>query len=283
MYCYFVSDLHGKKELYEKLFSRILAKPPEVVFFGGDLLAHGYLEGSVNERDFINNFLFEQFSEIKEKLKDNYPKIFIILGNDDPRIHETKLKNIESRYNLWIYLNERVFEYNNYNIIGYSYVPPTPFGLKDWEKYDVSRYVDPGCSHPFEGMRTVKPDYDTEFANIKQDLCKLSHDIDKKNTIFLFHSPPYKTNLDRAALDGKMIDYVPLDVHVGSIAIQRFIEEEQPLLTLHGHVHESSSITGDWQDKLGETYAFSAAYDDNKLALIEFDTFDLVSAKRILI
>lgn len=40
--------------------------------------------------------------------------------------------------------------------------------------------------------------------------------------------------------------YAPMDVHVGSIALRRFIEARQPLLTLHGHVHESARLTGSW-------------------------------------
>jgi len=35
-------------------------------------------------------------------------------------------------------------------------VPPTPFLLKDWEKYDVSAYVDPGCVSPEEGYHRVE-------------------------------------------------------------------------------------------------------------------------------
>ena len=103
------------------------------------------------------------------------------------------------------------------------------------------------------------------------------------NSIFLFHSPPYQTNLDRAALDGKMFDHVPLDVNVGSIAIRRFIENKQPLLTLHGHIHESSEITGFWSDKIGNTVLFSAAYNKPELAVVKFNPEDLGRAERIII
>jgi Icc-related predicted phosphoesterase len=101
--------------------------------------------------------------------------------------------------------------------------------------------------------------------------------------VFLFHSPPYKTFLDRAALDGKLFDHVPLDVHVGSIAIMRFIEERQPWLTLHGHIHESSSITGFWQQRFGRTMAFSAAWDGPELALVDFDLENPSAAIRHLL
>jgi len=109
------------------------------------------------------------------------------------------------------------------------------------------------------------------YTTISDDLKKLAGDDPMDNAIFLFHTPPYKTNLDRAALDNKKIDHVPLDVHVGSIAVKSFIEERQPLITLHGHVHESARITGSWKDRIGRTHAFSAAHDGKELALIRFN------------
>ena len=89
--------------------------------------------------------------------------------------------------------------------------------------------------------------------------------------IFLFHAPPYQTNLDRAELDNKMVDHAPLDVHIGSIAIQRFIKNRQPLITLHGHVHESNRITGQWRDQIDNIHLYSAVYDGHELAIICFD------------
>lgn len=112
---------------------------------------------------------------------------------------------------------------------------------------------------------------------------KLAGGDELSDAIFLFHSPPYQTKLDRAALDGKMFDHAPLDVHIGSIAIQRFINTKQPLITLHGHVHESAGITGCWQDKLNKTYAFSAAHNGNELALVRFNPEFPDKAKRELI
>ena len=79
---------------------------------------------------------------------------------------------------------------------------------------------------------------------------------------------------DRAALDGKTVDHVPLDVHIGSIAVRRFIEARQPLLALHGHVHESRRLTGRWQYSLGRTVCWNAANDTAELALMRFDPAD---------
>jgi Icc-related predicted phosphoesterase len=101
--------------------------------------------------------------------------------------------------------------------------------------------------------------------------------------VFLFHTPPFETSLDRAATDDKTVDHVPLDLHVGSIAVRRFIEARQPLVTLHGHIHESARLTGSWRYRLGRTYAFSAAHDGPELALVSFDLTDLDSATRELL
>jgi hypothetical protein len=171
-----------------------------------------------------------------------------------------------------------------FTVYGYSYVPPTPFLLKDWERYDVSRYVDPGCVSPEEGKYTVPvSERARRYCTIKEDLDTLAGEDDLRDAVFLFHAPPYETNLDRAALDDKMIDNVPLDVHVGSIAIRRFIAERQPLLTLHGHIHESTRLTNLWKDRIGRTFVFSAAHDGPELALVRFELEHLGSATRELL
>jgi Icc-related predicted phosphoesterase len=79
------------------------------------------------------------------------------------------------------------------------------------------------------------------------------------------------------------VDHVPLDVHVGSIALQRFIAARQPLLTLHGHVHESARLSGSWQDRIGRTHLFTAAHDGPELALVRFDPENLDGATRQLL
>jgi Icc-related predicted phosphoesterase len=73
------------------------------------------------------------------------------------------------------------------------------------------------------------------------------------NTIFNLHCPPYGTTLDRApqltsdlkvVLDGGEPRIVP----VGARAVRTLIEEVQPMLSLHGHIHESKAVA-----KIGKT------------------------------
>ena len=271
---FFISDLHGSVAKYEFLFESILRYQPEAVFIGGDLTGLATFtnqESAVSTENFLSGYLSANLQEIRDNLHEQYPKIFVIMGNDDYKLQEAELWKMD-KCGLIIYVNERIVPFQNYLVAGYSYVPPTPFMNKDWEKYDVSRFVDVGCVLPEAGFRSVPtlPDK-IKYDTIKCDLQQLfSQDVLSK-TICLFHAPPYQTKLDRAALDGKYVDYAPLDVHIGSIAIKEFILQKSPHITLHGHVHESTRLTGEWKEIIGNTFCFQAALERNDIGLISFD------------
>jgi Icc-related predicted phosphoesterase len=271
---------------YEKLFGVIKAERPGAVFVGGDILPHGFSSVGYANRaggSFLTEFLIKRLGGLREELGEAYPTIFLILGNDDPRSEEAAIIDA-AESGVWVYAHNNRHKLGEYEVFGYAYVPPTPFWLKDWERYDVSRYVDPGCVPPAEGVVTFPvSDHVRNWATIFADLNDLVGDSNLDNAVFLFHSPPYKTALDRAALDGKKVDHVPLDVHVGSIAILRFIEERQPLLTLHGHVHESTRLTGMWRQRIGRTLALNGAHDGSELSLVRFDLGDLENVTRELV
>jgi uncharacterized protein len=272
--CFFVSDLHGHENRYDKLFAAIKQERPACVFMGGDLFPTGLrqLTRPVSGGDeFLENVLIGGFQSLRDTLGDHYPRVFLILGNDDSRLLEADIVDA-GETGLWEYMHNRSAAIGSNTVYGYACVPPTPFLMKDWERYDVSRYVDPGCVSPEEGRRSVHvPVSEIRYGTIKEDLDTLCGDDEMQNAVMLFHTPPYDTMLDRAGLDGKMVDHVPMDVHVGSIAVRRFIEARQPRITLHGHIHESARITNHWRDKIGDTHMFSAAHDGKELALVSFD------------
>jgi len=284
--CFFVTDLHGHVDRYEKLLAAIAAERPAAVFVGGDLLPHGITRIALQRApvdDFLADFILPRFAALQTDMGGAWPQIFLILGNDDPRCDEAEFLAAAER-GLWQYVHGRKTACGPYPVYGYAHVPPSPFQLKDWERFDVSRYVDPGCVSPEEGVRTVPvSDSEVRFGTIARDLQALIGDDPLAEAILLLHTPPHDTPLDRAALDGHLVDGVPLDVHVGSIAVRRFIEERQPLLTLHGHVHESAHLTGAWRTQIGRTHAFNAAHDGPELALVRFDPADLEPATRELI
>jgi Icc-related predicted phosphoesterase len=64
------------------------------------------------------------------------------------------------------------------------------------------------------------------------------------NLIAVIHPPPRDTDLDKAPeIDAdfriKLQAGSPKMISVGSSAVRTFIEQHQPLLGLHGHVHDS--------------------------------------------
>jgi len=62
---------------------------------------------------------------------------------------------------------------------------------------------------------------------------------DMKTCIFNFHCPPFDSRLDDAPrLDEKMVARGEM-IPVGSKSIRNAIEKHQPLIGLHGHIHES--------------------------------------------
>jgi Icc-related predicted phosphoesterase len=284
--CLFVSDLHGREARYEALFREIGARAPSAVFLGGDLLPHRLSRRRASGEeafDFVQDVIAAGFRRLRAALGEAYPRVFAILGNDDPRCEEEDFAAAGAG-GLFEYLHGRRVEWNGRDVYGYACVPPTPFRLKDWERYDVSRFVDPGCSAPEDGWHTAPFDErDARLGTIREDLERLAGERDLSDAIFLFHTPPYRTALDRAALDGKKVDHVPLDVHIGSIAVRRFVEARAPAVTLHGHVHESARITGGWSDRIGATVALSAAHDGPELALVSFDPSNPAAATRELL
>jgi Icc-related predicted phosphoesterase len=232
--------------------------------------------------NFISGYLAPHLFRLRRELGRLYPRIFVILGNDDGRFEEASMLSAAAS-GLWDYIAGRRVEFEGHPLYGYPFVPPTPFLLKDWERYDVSRYVDPGCVSPEEGVRSVPAaEREKRYATMAEDLERLAAGLDLSRAIFLFHAPPYGTTLDMT-FGGRIFDHVPLDVHLGSIAVRRFIESRQPYLTLHGHIHEAPAISGSWRDRIGRTRCFTAAHDGSELALVEFDLQKLDEAVRRLI
>jgi Icc-related predicted phosphoesterase len=171
LYCIFVSDLHGKKKRYNILFKTIEKEKPDGVFIGGDLLPGGF-GININIDEFLQDFYISKISKLKQSgIKTRF---FTILGNDDPRIYENILIDAE-KDDLIRYIHNQTVPFVNFFVAGYSYVPPTPFRLKDWEKYDVSKYVDLGATSPEKGIRTIDVSEDKIYhSTINEDLKKQS-------------------------------------------------------------------------------------------------------------
>ncbi len=108
---------------------------------------------------------------------------------------------------------------------------------------------------------------------------------DMERAIFNFHAPPYGTGLDEApALDATLRPIAGGAVMkpVGSTAVRDAIMKHQPMLSVHGHIHESRAIK-----KMGRTLAINpgSVYGDGVLqgALIELNAKKGKVAKYLLV
>lgn len=82
-----------------------------------------------------------------------------------------------------------------------------------------------------------------------------------ERAIFNVHVPPWESSLDTAFEVDEDLRYVtkggrPYEVPTGSSAVRQILEETQPVLSLHGHIHESKGVT-----RIGRTVAINPGSD----------------------
>lgn len=152
----------------------------------------------------------------EERLRGSGIKCFIAPGNDDPFSIDQALEGSQSVVN--------------------------PEGQVTWidDRYCM---VSTGYSNitPWHSPREMEEE---ELETYLERVIKDCSPIDFEHCIFNLHCPPYKTKLDQAPkLDQNLKPVIEggqlVMKHAGSMAVRSLIERYQPLLTLHGHIHES--------------------------------------------
>jgi Icc-related predicted phosphoesterase len=150
------------------------------------------------------------------KLKGSGQRILVTAGNDDPLFI-----NDVFRGSSVVTMVERqvVMLDEHHEMINEGYSNPTPW-------------------HTHREM-----DEDSLYDVLKKQIEQVK---DVHNAVFNLHVPPYNSKLD----DAPMLDETlrPVDggrtyIPVGSTAVRKVIETYQPLLGLHGHVHEAKGST----------------------------------------
>lgn len=263
----YTSDLHGIRSLYAELLKILSIEKPDVLILGGDLLPNeGSLKKSISiqqkyiERDFKINLV-----TIKRMLPSI--EVYLIMGNDDWSANIRFLDILEEE-DLCTQIHMKKCDIGEgYELIGYSCIPPTPFINKDWERRDLKEdNVLESKSNVYvsteEGLKVLSLQvFFYSNPSIEEELMKLPSPKDFRKTIYVMHSPPFNTNCD--------LLYNRLKV--GSKAIRNFIERYQPLLTLHGHIHESPKVSGYWWDRIGSTLVINPGHDGIDLHAVLFE------------
>jgi len=164
----------------------------------------------------------------EQKLKPLNIKIFLNIGNDD---YKSVAKVIEDS-NYVVFPNKKIVMVDEeHELLSLSNTNITPWACEgDLEEKDLLEILD-------------------ELSS------KLEH---PERAIVSLHCPPIDTKLDVAPrLDSKLRPVYlpggdPQMIHVGCSAVRALIERIQPLVGLHGHIHESRAV-----EKIGRTTCFN--------------------------
>jgi Icc-related predicted phosphoesterase len=165
-----------------------------------------------------------------ERLAGSDVRAYVIPGNDDP----WEIDAVLATGNSVVACDERVEKIGPHEIASFGYSNRTPW-------------------------RTPRElDEDEIYTRLKRLVERLE---EPGRAILNIHVPPYESSLDTAFEVGEDLHYVtkggrPHEVPTGSQAVRQIIEETQPLLSLHGHIHESKGVT-----KIGRTVAINPGSD----------------------
>ena len=261
----YTTDLHGSWWKYERLFTAAIDQEVHVVINGGDLLP--FEGGLYRQGQFISGYLEEYFYRFNSK------KIYYLScpGNDDLRIFDTLYDETCDKYPFVKNLAQRKIEIQGYEFIGMNWVADYPFQLKDRCRRDTETYVFPhqfgkGVLSCVGGILKYLDDwfsYAQGLPTIEEELNQLVSPGNMKKCVYIIHMPPAGLGLDVCS-DGR---------EVGSKAIYKFFEKNQPLLSLHGHIHESPVMSGRWLAKLGNTTCIQPGQlDDFTYVLMDLST-----------
>jgi uncharacterized protein len=284
---FYAGDVHGSRLCWKKFVNAAAHYPADVLVMGGDLTGKalvpivregdgGYTAEVIGERRTARTA--EELDQIQRAISSNGMYPLIVDPEEaralaaDPGHREKALEQaLLDELRLWVELaDERLAQSDTR-----AYVIP---GNDDpWEVDAVlaSGTSVVACDETLErigphelasfGYSNRTPwhtprelDEDEIYARLKQLVDRLE---EPGRAILNIHVPPYESSLDTAFEVGEDLHYVmkggrPHEVPTGSPAVRQIIEETQPLLSLHGHIHESKGVT-----KIGRTVAINPGSD----------------------
>jgi uncharacterized protein len=159
----------------------------------------------------------------EERLRGTGVRCFMAPGNDD--FLEIDVP-IEASQVVEFAENRRIRLDETYEMITTGYSNPTPW----------------------------KTERELEEPQLKDRIDRMAAGVqDAEHLVAVLHAPPYDSGIDAApelTADLRQVTRggAPSMRPVGSTAVRAFIEERQPLLGLHGHVHEAGGVA-----KIGRT------------------------------
>lgn len=257
----YTTDLHGHKKKYLRTLEHAKKLDVDAVVNGGDLLpVNPYrLQGS-----FISNFLDDHLYQYESA---SIPYLYV-RGNTDLKCFDDDLQEVSSAYDLVENLSQKKVDLGGFEFIDSDLMADYPFSLKDRCRMDTDnsqfkkqlgqaflstkqgwRYLDDWCNY----VKTL--------PTLEEELEKLPQPENMHRAVYVMHMPPAFLNLD--VCHG--------NITVGSKAIYDFFQKKQPLLSFHGHIHESPELSRVWKSRIGDTWCIQPGQREEQLVYVICD------------
>jgi uncharacterized protein len=295
---FFATDIHGSEVCWRKFLNAASFYKADAVVLGGDVTGkvmvpitehNGYWQ-VVLGGETVRLDTREELAEAERKIRNrgSYPAV---MSPDELTELSREEGAVDRRFSVEMISSlDRWLDMADGKLKG-GEIPCLLNGGNDdiWEiddvieqspcvTFDEGKLIDLGGFHlvsmgwtnptPWDTFREAPED---ELAAKIEAVANLVPDMER--AIFNFHAPPYGTGLDEApALDATLRPTHGGAVMkpVGSTAVRDAIVRHQPMLSVHGHIHESRGIK-----KMGRTLAINpgSVYGDGVLqgALLELD------------
>jgi hypothetical protein len=245
----YVTDLHGRREAFERVFCLAREHDVDAVVVGGDNMDWDFSDFDNTfavQEAFLNGFLDAHFGRY-----DTAGIHWIgIVSSHDLEPFDEAFNRICARHPNVHHISRGAFDLHGYRFIGMDSVVDYPFSpksrcLREDEDFEPLPVRPPVVEAGKTGWIEIA-DWNKrirELPTLAESLAALPALENPERTIYVIHHPPVGLGLDVVKMGGK----------VGSSAVRRFLETRQPLLSLHGHIHESPAMTGIWKAELGRT------------------------------
>jgi len=246
----YVTDLHGDRRKYHSILDAAARHGAGAVVNGGDIYPKDV--ELLRQGEFVEGFLDAHLGRY-DRAGIRY---LSMPANDDLAAFDPLFDRVCAAHPMAESIAGRKVALGGCEFIGFNLVVDYPFRLKDRCRVDDEHFafgMQLGTALVSRGRWPEAPDLaelDDWFAHakslpsIKRELARLPEPGDPARAVYVIHMPPTGLGLDVCS-DGRA---------VGSRAARELLLEREPLLSLHGHIHESPRVTGKWKGRLGRTW-----------------------------
>ena len=272
----YACDLHGRRHLYQEMLALAVRSDVDCIILGGDLfptlipspfaLINGkadFQDDLKGQLDFVKAYLVPSFASF---LSSNQGiRLVYIPGNHD---WMPAIERLQENLPQAVCIHGKAVHLDGITLFGYACVTDSTFWVKDYVRRDRSTdsYVNSKFAivSDIDHLRfSANGEYALRNPSIEEELSGISFDEPAK-AICVFHCPPFDTGLDTLH-NGKPI---------GSRAVREFLERMQPMVSLHGHIHESPYMSGIFQTRIKNCLAANPGYGPRNFHALVFDTND---------